>query len=95
MKRWHRNRELERRGLDPLERDTVARREQIERIGDRDRWLCHLCRRKVSRKNATRDHLIPRADGGTWADENLALAHMRCNSRRGRGRLPAQLRLPA
>lgn len=90
MAAWHRARSVERWG-----ESAERRRAQIERIGERDGWRCHLCRRRVARRNATRDHLVPMADGGSWADENLALAHMRCNSRRGRGRLPAQLRLIA
>lgn len=62
----------------------------IDQLGDRDRWVCHLCRRRVGRsfraphpRSATFDHLIPIADGGTDAPENLRLAHFGCNSRRG------------
>jgi 5-methylcytosine-specific restriction endonuclease McrA len=41
----------------------------------------------------TLDHLIPLSKGGNHTSDNLALAHGRCNSRRGAGRIPAQLRL--
>ena len=83
-----------RRRIDKRAR-TQTKRITVEQIGERDGWRCHICKRKVSRKNATRDHLIPQADGGAWIESNLALAHLRCNSSRGRGRIPAQLRLGA
>jgi 5-methylcytosine-specific restriction endonuclease McrA len=60
----------------------------------RDRSICHICRKKVSREDMSLDHLIPLACGGPHIPENLAVAHRRCNSRRGVGRMiPAQLRL--
>jgi hypothetical protein len=64
----------------------------IRQLGERDGWRCHLCRRKVNQKlrgphpmSASRDHLIPVADGGSNDDWNLALAHWICNVRRGTG----------
>jgi 5-methylcytosine-specific restriction endonuclease McrA len=62
-------------------------------LAERDNWTCHICKRKVTRKNWSVDHLIPLADGGPTSYLHVALAHKRCNSIRGRGRLPAQLRL--
>lgn len=62
----------------------------VAELGERDRWRCHLCRRAVNqdlrhphRMSASRDHLIPVADGGTNDPANLALAHWICNVRRG------------
>lgn len=64
----------------------------IDALGDRDRWRCHLCRRKVDRTltsphpmSPTFDHLVPISDGGTDDPANLRLAHRRCNSSRGAG----------
>lgn len=62
-------------------------------IATRDRWRCHICRKRVARRSATLDHLIPVSAGGLHIPENLALAHRSCNSRRGTGRIPAQLRM--
>jgi 5-methylcytosine-specific restriction endonuclease McrA len=59
----------------------------------RDQGRCHLCKRRVPRKTFTLDHLIPLVAGGPDVPENVAIAHKRCNLRRGPGRLPAQLRL--
>jgi 5-methylcytosine-specific restriction endonuclease McrA len=68
------------------------------KIYERDGGLCHLCGRKVSKKDITMDHLICVSDkeyfpqaGHTY--QNISLAHRSCNSRRNNGRLPAQLRL--
>ena len=63
-------------------------------IAERDRWICHLCGKRVPRNTMTLDHLIPISKGGPHTDWNVALAHRSCNSRRGAGRTPAQLRLP-
>ncbi len=65
----------------------------VDALGVRDGWRCHICQKKVTRSDASRDHLIPLSHGGTWDPQNLALAHHRCNSKRHAGRLPAQLRL--
>lgn len=71
----------------------------LAELGGRDGWRCHLCRRRVNRvlvspdpMSGTFDHLLPIADGGTDAPQNLALAHRICNTRRGR-RGVAQLAL--
>ena len=64
----------------------------LEEIGERDKWRCHLCGKKVSRKlqsphprSATVDHLIPVSSDGDDAPENTRLAHRDCNTRRGTG----------
>lgn len=69
-------------------------------IGARDGWRCHLCTGRVDRTlsglhpdGPTIDHLIPLAKGGRDEARNVALAHRRCNLRRGVDRLPAQLLL--
>lgn len=62
-------------------------------VAERDNWRCHICGQKVTRKNWSLDHLVPLSRGGTHTMDNVALAHLRCNLRRGRGSLPAQLLL--
>jgi 5-methylcytosine-specific restriction endonuclease McrA len=88
----------------------AARRQEAARLGDRitwqelgkrDRWVCHLCNRKVPQKpgkieptGATVDHLIPISAGGSHTWDNVALAHRSCNmARNARGTV--QLRLIA
>lgn len=84
-----------RRRYDSLRRGAKRSRSYpmtIRELGTRDGWRCHLCRRRVSQRLAwphpdcaTFDHLIPIDDGGSEDPENLALAHLSCNSRRGSG----------
>lgn len=71
----------------------------IEQLGRRDGWRCHLCCKRVvpavpspHPQSPSFDHLVPISHGGTDAPENLRLAHLGCNSRRG-NRGPAQLQL--
>lgn len=59
----------------------------------RDRSRCGICGKKVSPQEMSIDHIIPLSAGGTHAAINLQVAHKRCNSRRGAGRIPAQMRL--
>lgn len=56
----------------------------------RDGGRCHLCEQVVEQQlppgdpwSVTLDHLLPRSAGGTDELENLALAHLWCNSARG------------
>lgn len=62
-------------------------------LAERDGWRCHICGGRVTAKTWSMDHLVPISKGGTHTLANVALAHLRCNQRRGAGRLPAQLRL--
>lgn len=64
-----------------------------EEIAMRDNWKCHLCGKRVTRKNWSIDHLQPMSKDGSETRQNVALAHVLCNVRRGAGRKPAQLRL--
>jgi 5-methylcytosine-specific restriction endonuclease McrA len=65
----------------------------LEDIATRDRWTCHLCGKRVTRKTWSLDHLLPISKGGPHLPSNVALAHRSCNSKRHVDKLPAQLRL--
>ena len=62
---------------------------------------CHLCGLKIRKMTGRTpmslsfDHLVPISKGGAHIDDNIAPAHLRCNMRRGSGRIPAQLKLPS
>jgi 5-methylcytosine-specific restriction endonuclease McrA len=63
-------------------------------IAERDRWVCHLCHKKVTRTTWSIDHLTPLSRGGAHTRDNVALAHVLCNATRGnRDATPVQLRL--
>jgi len=59
-------------------------------VGQRDDWRCHICSKTVKQYGSAKDplsasvdHLIPLSDGGRHEWDNVALAHRRCNSKRG------------
>lgn len=59
-------------------------------VAERDAWVCHLCSGPVdptvSRRDplgGTVDHLVPVSRGGGDEASNVALAHRRCNVKRG------------
>lgn len=71
----------------------VVERVNRQDIIKRDRGICHICKKRVAPKDMSLDHLVPLVHGGEHTARNLAVAHKVCNSKRGAGRLPAQLRL--
>lgn len=85
-------------------RHTGAQRERYDDayVFERDRWHCHICRRRI-RKNlkwphpwsASIDHLIPcgRRDQGPDTLDNVRAAHLRCNLSKGRRAANDQLML--
>jgi len=69
-----------------------GKRHKIRRvlIFERDGYVCWICEqpcdpmlRVPHSLAATVDHLVPQSLGGTHESDNLATAHMRCNSIRG------------
>ena len=72
-------------------------------IKERDGMICHICGQKVSEGSSVElggrgnvlsfDHLMPLSQGGSHTEQNLAVAHQRCNSRRQVWAIPANLRL--
>lgn len=62
----------------------------INALGDRDRWTCWLCSEGVDPRlkgrhpgMASYDHVVPTSLGGSDEPDNLKLAHLVCNVRRG------------
>ena len=60
-----------------------------ENVYARDTGRCQYCGEKVSRPEATYDHVVPRAQGGRTSWENVATACAPCNLKKG-GRTPRQ-----
>lgn len=81
-----------------LVKDRARRRRQVAptgrkarrlRIAARDSWLCALCGRPVDPElrwpdplSASLDHVVPVSRGGSDEDDNVQLAHQRCNNRK-------------
>lgn len=72
-------------------REVVNKSEVYARDGGR----CLMCKLRLSIKEATLDHIVPLVLGGAHSLINVRLACRPCNSRRGAGRIPAQMRLQA
>ena len=60
-------------------------------IFERDRWVCQICHRRVSKRvawphprSASLDHIIPLSEPGTsHTRRNVRLVHLECNTVRG------------
>jgi len=75
------------RFLRPLPRRRVIKFSRSA-VFARDRGRCQYCGRAVPRSEFTYDHVTPRSQGGRTCWENVAVACMPCNQRKG-GRTPA------
>lgn len=69
----------------------VQKRRTVEALGRANGWVCHLCKEPVDRTlywpnrfAGSVDHVIPVFHGGKDDFSNLALAHLTCNTARGR-----------
>lgn len=60
-----------------------------ENVYTRDKGRCQYCSVKLSRPESTYDHVTPRAQGGKTRWENIVIACVPCNQRKG-GRTPEQ-----
>lgn len=63
-----------------------------ENVFARDNGRCQYCSAKVARHEATYDHVTPRAQGGQTRWENIVIACVPCNQKKG-GRTPEQARM--
>jgi 5-methylcytosine-specific restriction endonuclease McrA len=50
---------------------------------ERDGHVCGICNASVGSEDVSIDHIIPAASGGTDELDNLQVAHLVCNSRKG------------
>jgi hypothetical protein len=74
---------------DPRTKSAAWKRKRL-RVIERDGGICHICGQPGA---DGADHLVPRIDGGTDDEDNLAAVHHfkgpRCNLRRGAGTVEA------
>lgn len=63
-------------------RSGAQRKELTDEIYQESAAICHICQLHVRREDASLDHLIPASQGGLSTRDNLALAHLWCNSSR-------------
>lgn len=55
----------------------------IARIHADFNGICALCGGYVELKDASRDHIIPRSEGGGNGRDNIQLTHKKCNNLKG------------
>jgi 5-methylcytosine-specific restriction endonuclease McrA len=72
----------------------ITRRKQRVKYGKlsifaRDRWTCQYCGSKGGTEELTRDHVVPRAQGGKSCWENVVTACKPCNHKKA-NRTPQQ-----
>lgn len=60
-----------------------------ENVYARDNGQCQYCASKITRAEATYDHVTPRAQGGQTNWENIVIACVPCNQKKG-GKTPTQ-----
>lgn len=68
----------------------VQKRNTVEKLGNTHGWVCHLCDLPVLKslywpngQAGSVDHILPVFHGGNDDFDNLALAHLTCNTARG------------
>lgn len=62
-------------------------------IFERDKVTCQYCGKKYKKNELTLDHVVPRSMGGRSTWENLVLACVPCNVKKG-SRLPEEAGMP-
>lgn len=65
----------------------------LKRVWERDEGICYLCLEHVSYSESSCDHIIPISRDGLHVEDNVAMVHPVCNSRKG-AYLPEELTLP-
>ena len=73
-----------------LRHDAGAERIVRDEIGDRDGWVCGICREPLDRTlrwpesdSQSLDHVVPLSKGGLHRSGNVRIAHLGCNVKRG------------
>jgi hypothetical protein len=70
--------------IDPKrELDFYNIKENRLKVFERDKYMCHYCKKQLTRFSATLDHIQPVSKGGDNSYDNLITACLLCNSQRG------------
>lgn len=83
---FHKHQRINRPSPAKLPPPSLQNPQVLTMYAERDQWVCHICSEEVQRqerhwhKQASIDHVHPRAKGGTDYPSNLGLAHVACNS---------------
>ncbi len=72
---------------------TIIEPVNFKAIMERDKMVCQICHKKVTRRTLSFDHIIPLSAGGPHIESNIQVTHRSCNASKGNGRLPSQTRV--
>jgi 5-methylcytosine-specific restriction endonuclease McrA len=73
----------------PVARHTQRVKFSRANVLARDRWRCQYCGQRFRGDELTYEHVVPRSQGGRTTWENIVMACVACNRRKG-NRTPAQ-----
>jgi 5-methylcytosine-specific restriction endonuclease McrA len=73
----------------PVARHTQRVKFSRANVLARDRWRCQYCGQRFRGDELTYEHVVPRSQGGQTTWENIVMACVDCNRRKG-NRTPAQ-----
>jgi 5-methylcytosine-specific restriction endonuclease McrA len=82
---------MERRAL---KRKVTIGKVDLNAVIRRDGWICHICGGLVLREELSFDHIIPLAKGGMHSNDNLAVAHRKCNTSKAARIIPSVMPPP-
>lgn len=77
---WERARHKRKAHLAEVEFDPTV---TLDTLYQRDDGMCGICDEPVARSKASVDHVAPVSKGGSHTWDNVQLAHLICNSRKG------------
>lgn len=82
------------RRRDARKKGNATEKVDLQKVLKTHGMVCHLCGKRIIKKELQFDHLIPIAKGGPHVEWNIAPAHKACNSRKRHYFItPAQLPL--
>lgn len=56
---------------------------ELYKVYQRDKGICHICKKFVPSNLASPDHVEPISKGGSHTYDNVKLSHIKCNKRKG------------
>ena len=97
-RKWRLAHPLERRAASAkrraLKRSAFIGPVDYQSIIERDNWICGICGKKIKAEELSFDHILPLSQGGADTQANIQVSHRHCNSRKGKGWISSQMRLP-
>lgn len=81
--RQHHSLSCAKRRVAKLNNGSIDRDINIEKVYKRDKGRCGICNEKCIKEEQSLDHIIPLSKNGSHTWDNVQLAHLKCNIRKG------------